>query len=150
MGAEEVQGEDVPVLGMKEDTTMEEAEWFATEEPTPVTAPTSEETLAVYEEEYAATPTGEDLLEPTATGVPASTDQGDEAEEGRLTEQADNAEEEETTLEVTPVPTIPILNVRPHPRPPPSDSEAASKMRYLSYENHSGFHNRACASFSTR
>ncbi|ORY73599.1 hypothetical protein BCR35DRAFT_307044 [Leucosporidium creatinivorum] len=143
LGAEEVQGEDVPVMEVEEYTTMEEAEWFATEEPTPVATATLEETTAVYEEEYAPTATGEDLLEPTATGVPASTDQGDEADEGLLAEQADNAEE--TKLEVTPVqlpPTIPILNVRPHPRPPPSDPEAASKMRYLSYENHSGFHNQ--------
>ena len=39
-------------------------------------------------------------------------------------------------------PPIPILNVRPHPRPPPSDPQVAEEMRYMSYENHSGFHNR--------
>lgn len=38
--------------------------------------------------------------------------------------------------------SAPVLNIRPHPRLPPSDPVVASQMRYLSYENHSGFHNR--------
>ncbi|BGP20528.1 hypothetical protein JCM10213_003792 [Rhodosporidiobolus nylandii] len=34
------------------------------------------------------------------------------------------------------------LNVHPYPRPPPCDPGVAKEMRYLSFENHSGFHNQ--------
>ncbi|GAA5905908.1 hypothetical protein JCM6882_009067 [Rhodosporidiobolus microsporus] len=34
------------------------------------------------------------------------------------------------------------LNVHPVPRPPPSDPTVASETKYLSFENHSGFHNQ--------
>ncbi|GAA6017515.1 hypothetical protein JCM10207_008253 [Rhodosporidiobolus poonsookiae] len=34
------------------------------------------------------------------------------------------------------------LNVRPVPRPPPRDAKVASEMRYLSFNQHSGFHNQ--------
>lgn len=40
-------------------------------------------------------------------------------------------------------PAEPILNVHPVPRPLPQDPEALHSMRFLSFENHSGFHNRA-------
>ncbi|GAA5886392.1 hypothetical protein JCM5296_001893 [Sporobolomyces johnsonii] len=34
------------------------------------------------------------------------------------------------------------LNVRPVPRPPSTDPVVASEVKYLSFENHSGFHNQ--------
>lgn len=34
------------------------------------------------------------------------------------------------------------LNVNPVPRPPPTDEKTASETKYISFENHSGFHNR--------
>ncbi|GAA6039765.1 hypothetical protein JCM8097_004211 [Rhodosporidiobolus ruineniae] len=34
------------------------------------------------------------------------------------------------------------LNVRPVPRPPPRNPKVASEMKYMSFENHSGFHNQ--------
>jgi len=44
----------------------------------------------------------------------------------------------------------PVLNVNPYPRPAPRDPEIVNQMRFLSFENHSGFHNRASLSFSYR
>ncbi|GAA5839736.1 hypothetical protein JCM9279_005154 [Rhodotorula babjevae] len=39
-------------------------------------------------------------------------------------------------------PAPPVLNVNPHPRPVPRDPKVVGEMRFLSFENHSGFHNQ--------
>ncbi|GAA5870505.1 hypothetical protein JCM1840_004783 [Sporobolomyces johnsonii] len=69
-------------------------------------------------------------------------------EEGRLGESSENdgriggeaapaggAEEERLSATKK-------LNVRPVPRPPSTDPVVASEVKYLSFENHSGFHNQ--------
>lgn len=40
--------------------------------------------------------------------------------------------------------SVRISNVHPRPRPPSAASRAGSTIKYLAYENHSGFHNRQC------
>lgn len=67
-------------------------------------------------------------------------------------EAAMNAEEQEEEAELDLLEAahasevaLPTLNIRPHPRLPPSDPVTAGQMRYISYENHSGFHNRESA-----
>lgn len=126
---------------------VQEDEWraeeLATPSPTQASAtepPTElEETLEDSSDDSVdAEVVEDDVSESIETDIPSSIDEEEPLEESV-------PELDSTELEVTPVteaPTIPILNVRPHPRPPPSDRTVASQMRYLSYENHSGFHNR--------
>ncbi|KAM0789943.1 hypothetical protein ACM66B_006783 [Microbotryomycetes sp. NB124-2] len=57
-------------------------------------------------------------------------------------ETADDGEAKETPVVDATLPLVKPLNVRPNPRPPPVDPVAASSMRYVAYESHSGFHNQ--------
>jgi hypothetical protein len=57
---------------------------------------------------------------------------------------------EHSSAPVSMAPAAPVLNIRPHPRLPPRDPTVAAQMRYISYENHSGFHNRETASSVSR
>ncbi|TNY21557.1 hypothetical protein DMC30DRAFT_197178 [Rhodotorula diobovata] len=50
-----------------------------------------------------------------------------------------SASEKPTSTSTTVAPT---LNVNPFPHPAPRDPKVASQMRYLAFENHSGFHNQ--------
>lgn len=60
-------------------------------------------------------------------------------EAAQASEAAPVAEEELSSIS----PAEPVLNVHPVPRPLPQDPEVLRSMRFLSFENHSGFHNRA-------
>ncbi|GAA6053914.1 hypothetical protein JCM3770_005331 [Rhodotorula araucariae] len=83
----------------------------------------------------------EAALEEEALGVGITRPEGDALEAGAESpedEPALDAGKGETTV----VPPAPALNVHPVARPPPRDPEVLRQMRFLSYENHSGFHNQ--------
>lgn len=113
----------------------------------PVDSPTTTEPTSSAVEEQAEEEGAREASDGAGEEVPEIEGQGDTAtaEEASTEEDStddDSAEEEaDSSTEVT-APSVPILNVRPHPRPPPNDPAVAEQMRYLSYENHSGFHNR--------
>lgn len=120
---------------------IEGEEQARTDEEEPLEPPkTADPTIATDQEQ--------EELDAVLAGQDGVEDDGVEDDAGVLDDLDDDSStaldstEDDTDAESSPSPLIPILNVRPHPRPPPSDPAVADQIRYLSYENHSGFHNR--------
>ncbi|BGP52013.1 hypothetical protein JCM10450v2_007984 [Rhodotorula kratochvilovae] len=97
-----------------------------------------EEQETVKEEELEAA-REEETLGADETPPAEEVDALDEAAAKAL---AQEPAQEVAVVEAEPVPSVPTLNVNPFPRPPPRDPKVLSKMRFLSFENHSGFHNQ--------
>lgn len=101
-------------------------------------APTS---LSIADSDEADDDTEYDVTNAPTPSSDPSDDSSLEASAAEPTPRPEEGSDRKTILHAN---LLSKLNVRPYPHPIASDEQQAREVKYVSYENHSGFHNRQC------